>query len=156
MQIFADTYTPVDSGLIPTGEIAPVEGTPMDFRKATTIGERIGDDFQQLKYGNGYDHNWVLNKNANGLTYAAKVVEPVSGRNLEVYTNEPGLQFYGGNFLNGTEIGKEGKVYNFRSAFCLETQHFPDSPNKPDFPSTILNPGNEYYSICIYKFGIEK
>jgi aldose 1-epimerase len=156
MQIFADNYTPVDSGLITTGEIAPVEGTPMDFRKPVSIGSRIESDFQQLKFGLGYDHNWVLNKAENGLTYSAKVVEPLSGRTLEVYTNEPGLQFYGGNFLNGKDAGKGGKVYGFRGAFCLETQHYPDSPNKPSFPSTILNPGEEYYSVCIYKFGVEK
>lgn len=155
VQINADYYTPVDAGLIPTGEIATVEGTPMDFRTPTAIGARIDDDFQQLKFGNGYDHNWVLNKSDNGLTLAAKVVEPESGRTMEVYTNEPGLQFYGGNFLNGTVTGKEGVPYVFRGAFCMETQHFPDSPNKPEFPSTILEPGQEYYSICIYKFGVE-
>ncbi len=156
MQINADYYTPVDSGLIPTGEIAPVEGTPMDFRQPTAIGARVGDDFEQLKLGHGYDHNWVLNKAESGLNFAAKVVDPVSGRTLEVYTNEPGLQFYGGNFLDGTVAGKGGKVYAYRSALCLETQHFPDSPNKPNFPSTILEPGKEYYSICVYKFGVEK
>ncbi|MCG6187524.1 aldose epimerase family protein [Maribellus maritimus] len=156
VQINADSYTPVDDGLIPTGEIAPVEGTPMDFRKPTAISERVRDDFEQLKFGNGYDHNWVLNQADNGLTFAAKVLEPNSGRTMEVYTNEPGIQFYGGNFLDGTVTGKEGKIYEFRSALCLETQHFPDSPNKPDFPSTVLKPGDEYYSICVYKFGIEQ
>ncbi len=156
VQINANSYTPVDEGLIPTGEIAPVEGTPMDFRKPTVIGERLGDDFEQIKRGNGYDHNWVLNKSGNGLTFAAKATEPNSGRSMAVYTNEPGMQFYGGNFLDGTATGKGGKVYGFRSAFCMETQHFPDSPNKPDFPSTILNPGDEYYSVCVYKFGVEK
>ncbi|QGY44968.1 galactose-1-epimerase [Maribellus comscasis] len=156
VQINADSYTPVDEGLIPTGEIAPVEGTPMDFGKPTAISERVGDDFEQLKFGNGYDHNWVLNQADNGLTFAAKVLEPNSGRTMEVYTNEPGIQFYGGNFLDGTVTGKEGKIYEFRSALCLETQHFPDSPNKPGFPSAILKPGDEYYSICVYKFGIEQ
>ncbi len=156
MQINADAYTPVDAGLIPTGEIASVEGTPMDFRTATPIGERINSDFEQLKFGNGYDHNWVLNAASDGLTVAAKVVEPTTGRTLDVLTNEPGIQFYGGNFLDGTVSGKEGKTYGFRGAFCLETQHFPDSPNKPNFPSTILEPGDEYYSVCIYKFGVEK
>ena len=156
MQINADYYTPVDSGLIPTGEIAPVEGTPMDFRKPTAIGARINDDFEQLKLGRGYDHNWVLNKADSGLNFAAKVVDPASGRTLEVYTNEPGIQFYTGNFLDGTVAGKGGKVYAHRSALCLETQHFPDSPNKPNFPSTILKPGDQYYSICVYKFGVEK
>lgn len=156
VQINADAYTPVDEGLIPTGEIAPVEGTPMDFREPTAIGERVDDDFEQLKFGNGYDHNWVLNQAGSGLTFAAKVTEPESGRTMEVYTNEPGIQFYGGNFLDGTVTGKGGKVYPFRSALCLETQHFPDSPNKPDFPSTILEPGDEYHSVCVYKFGIEE
>lgn len=155
VQINADSYTPVDKGLIPTGEIAPVEGTPMDFRTPTTIGARINDDFEQLKFGNGYDHNWVLNQATDGLTFAAKVKEPETGRTMEVYTNEPGLQFYGGNFLNGKVKGKEGVPYVFRGAFCMETQHFPDSPNKPEFPSTILEPGNEYYSICVYKYGVE-
>ncbi len=156
MQIMADAYTPVDSTLIPTGEIAPVEGTPFDFRISTAIGARIDDDNTQLKYGGGYDHNWVLNKAETGLNHAAKVVEPTSGRTLEVYTNEPGIQFYGGNFMTGKDSGKGGKVFAYRGAFCLETQHFPDSPNKPEFPSTILNPGQEYYSVCVYKFGVEK
>jgi len=156
LQINADSYTPVNAGLIPTGEIAPVEGTPMDFRDPTAIGARINDDFEQLKFGNGYDHNWVLNQSDSGLNFAAKLVDPESGRTLEVDTNEPGLQFYSGNFLNGTMPGKNGEIYKFRGALCLETQHFPDSPNKPDFPSTILNPGEEYYSICIYKFGVEE
>jgi aldose 1-epimerase len=156
MQIMADAFTPVDSTLIPTGEIAPVDGTPFDFRTPTVIGDRINDEHIQMKYGNGYDHNWVLNKAESGLSYAAKVVEPASGRTLEVYTNEPGIQFYGGNFMTGNDTGKGGKVFAFRGAFCLETQHFPDSPNKPQFPSTILNPGEEYYSVCVYKFGVEK
>lgn len=156
LQINADFYTPVDEGLIPTGEIAPVEGTPMDFRKPMVIGDRVDADFEQLKFGLGYDHNWVLNAAGEGLTFAGKVVEPVSGRTMEVYTNEPGMQFYGGNFLNGTEVGKNGKTYGHRTAFCLETQHYPDSPNKENFPSTILNPGEEYHSVCVYKFGVEK
>jgi aldose 1-epimerase len=156
VQINADFYTPVDDGLIPTGEIAPVEGTPMDFRKPTPIGERVDNDFEQLKFGNGYDHNWVLNQADGGLTFAAKVFEPNSGRTMEVYTNEPGIQFYGGNFLDGSVTGKQGKIYPFRSALCLETQHYPDSPNKPGFPSTILEPGEEYHSVCVYKFGVEE
>lgn len=155
LQINADAYTPVDGGLIPTGEIAPVEGTPMDFRTPTAIGERVDADFEQLKFGNGYDHNWVLNQADEGLTMAAKVVEPETGRTMEVLTNEPGVQFYGGNFLDGSVTGKEGVPYVFRGALCLETQHYPDSPNKPEFPSTILEPGEEYYSICVYKFGVE-
>ncbi len=154
LQINADYYTPVDKDLIPTGEIAPVEGTPMDFRKPVAIGDRVNDDFEQLKFGEGYDHNWVLNRSQSGLNFAARVTEPVYGRTLEVYTNEPGLQFYGGNFLNGKDIGKKGRAYTHRSSFCLETQHFPDSPNQPDFPSTMLNPGEEYYSVCVYKFGV--
>ncbi len=155
MQINADYYTPVDEGLIPTGEIAPVAGTPMDFRTPTAIGDRIDNDFEQLKFGNGYDQNYVLNVATEGLIPAAEVYDPTSGRTLEVFTNEPGIQFYTGNFLNGNEVGKEGVPYEFRSAFCLETQHFPDSPNKPEFPSTILEPGDEYYSVCIYKFGVK-
>lgn len=156
LQINADFYTPVDEGLIPTGEIAPVEGTPMDFRAPTAIGERVDADFEQLKYGIGYDHNWVLVPAESGLNFAARVVEPASGRTMEVYTNEPGLQFYGGNFLDGSDTGKYGRPYDFRTSFCLETQHFPDSPNQPEFPSTILNPGEEYYSVCVYKFGVEE
>ena len=156
LQINADYYTPVDKRLIPTGEIAPTEGTPMDFRNPTTIGERVDADFEQLKFGMGYDHNWGLNQADEGLTLAAKVIEPTSGRTMEVYTNEPGIQFYGGNFLNGSEIGKSGVPYEHRTSFCLETQHYPDSPNKENFPSCILNPGEEYYSICVYKFGVEE
>lgn len=152
LQINADKYTPVDKGLIPIGKLADVEGTPMDFRKPTAIMKRVNSDMEQMKFGMGYDHNWALKKQDKGLTFAAKITEPSSGRMMEVWTNEPGLQFYGGNFLDGRDKGKNGKVYEHRTAFCLETQHFPDSPNKKDFPSTILNPGEEYYSICIYKF----
>jgi aldose 1-epimerase len=156
LQINADFYTPVNDGLIPTGEIAPVEGTPMDFRVPTPIGERVDANFKQLEFGKGYDHNWVLLPSDEALTFAARVLEPNSGRTLEVYTNEPGLQFYGGNFLDGSDTGKYGKTYDHRSAFCLETQHFPDSPNQENFPSTILNPGEEYYSVCVYEFGVEE
>ncbi|WP_231507427.1 aldose epimerase family protein [Flavobacterium sp. ZB4P23] len=156
LQINAAYYTPVDNGLIPTGEVASVENSVFDFQKITAIGERVNTKDPQLKYGLGYDHNFVLNQNLEGLNYAAKVIEPVSGRTMEVYTNEPGLQFYGGNFLNGTEIGKKSKAYEYRTAFCLETQHFPDSPNKNHFPTTTVNPGEKYYSICIYKFFISK
>ncbi len=155
LKINADHYTPVDSTLIPTGEIASVEGTPMDFRKPIFIGKRIDDDFEQLEFGKGYDHNWVLNKKNNQLSLAAEVSEPNSGRTMEVYTNEPGLQFYTGNFLDRNNKGKNGKPYHRRSAFCLETQHFPDSPNHDNFPTTVLNPGEEYYSICVYKFGVK-
>ncbi len=156
LQINADLYTPVDDGLIPTGELAPVEGTPMDFRMPVAIGARVDDDFQQLEYGGGYDHNWVLFPAEKNVSFAARVVEPESGRTLEVTTNEPGLQFYGGNFLDGSDTGKYGKTYGHRSSFCLETQHFPDSPNQENFPSTILQPGEEYYSVCVYKFGVEE
>lgn len=156
LQLNASYYTPVDSGLIPTGEIAPVEGTPFDFRNLTAIGSRVSEENQQLKYGLGYDHNWVLDAAPEGLNFAAKVVEPASGRTMEVYTNEPAIQFYGGNFMDGSDTGKYGKVYSHRGALCLETQHYPDSPNQPAFPSTLLNPGDEYYSVCIYKFGLQQ
>jgi aldose 1-epimerase len=156
LRINAPYYTPVDEGLIPTGILATVEGTPFDFQKLTAIGERVDQIHPQLKNGKGYDHNFVLNQNFEELNYAAKVIEPVSGRVMEVFTNEPGLQFYGGNFLNGSVTGKENKAYKFRTAFCLETQHFPDSPNKPHFPSTRLDPGEDYYSVCIYKFSTVK
>lgn len=157
LTINADKYTPVDSVLIPTGELADVTGTPFDFRKATVIGERIDTiNNQQMKVGKGYDHNWVINqKNPNEMTFAAKVSEPKSGRVMEVYTTEPGIQFYGGNFLKNNE-GKAGHKYPFRSALCLETQHFPDSPNKPQFPSTVLRPGQTYSHTCIYKFSVQK
>ncbi|MCD6200562.1 MAG: galactose mutarotase [Bacteroidales bacterium] len=157
LMIPADNFTPVDPSLIPTGEIRSVEGTPLDFRKPTPVGKRINDDYDQLKLGHGYDHNWVLKTKAdNSVILAARLTEPVSGRMLEVYTNEPGLQCYTGNFLDGTVRGKQGKTYVRRGAICLETQHFPDSPNKPEFPSVLLKPGDTYHSVCIYKFGIEK
>ncbi|TMM57512.1 galactose mutarotase [Maribacter algarum] len=157
LMINADGYTPVDDGLIPTGEIDKVADTPFDFTKPKTIGVDLEEDFEQLKMGNGYDHNFVLNdtpKNDDGLVLCAKVLEPISGRTMEVFTDEPGVQFYGGNFMDGTTIGKSGKPYVFRGSFCLETQHFPDSPNKPDFPSTLLEPGEVYTSNCTYKFGV--
>lgn len=153
LMLAADRYTPVDGTLIPTGELAPVEGTPFDFRQPTAIGARIGDDHPQLKNGLGYDHNWVLNRGGEGLQLAARVFEPKSGRTLEVETTEPGIQFYAGNFLDGTITGKGGAVYRHRTGFCLETQHFPDSPNKPQFPSTILEPGAEYRSRTLFRFG---
>lgn len=156
LQINAAYYTPVDSGLIPTGEIATVENLPFDFQQPIAIGQRLESKNKQLEYGLGYDHNFVLNQSLNGLNFAAKILDPISGRVMEVYTNEPGLQFYGGNFLDGSIVGKGGKKYNFRTAFCLETQHFPDSPNKSHFPSTRLNPEENYYSICVYKFSILK
>ncbi len=154
LQINASNYTPVLDGLIPSGEIASVESTPFDFRKPTIIGKRVNEDTEQIKFGFGYDHNFVLD--GVGLIFAAKVTEPISGRVIEVRTDEPGLQFYGGNFLNGKDIGKDNLPYRYREAFCLETQHFPDSPNQIDFISTILEPNKTYKSTCIYKFSINK
>ena len=153
LTINADTYTPVDQGLIPTGKLEPVEGTPMDFRTATAVGARIDADFEQLKFGKGYDHNWVLNrKSAGDMELAATVFEPKSGRVMEVLTTEPGLQFYAGNFLDDSRTGKSGKVNGFRTGLCLETQHYPDSPNKPDFPTVVLKPGETYKTSTTYKF----
>ena len=152
LMIRADRFTPVDANLIPTGELRSVKGTPFDFTTATVIGARIDQDDQQLKLGRGYDHNWVLNSGTAGsLSLAAQAYEPHSGRVLEVSTTQPGLQFYTGNFLDGIR-GKQGKVYNRRYAFCLETQHFPDSPNHPGFPSTVLKPGQHFLSTTVYKF----
>jgi aldose 1-epimerase len=148
----ADRFTPVDSTLIPTGELRPVAGTPMDFRASTPIGKRIDADDEQIRYGKGYDHNWVLNKKPDELALAARVYEPTSGRVLEVLTTEPGVQLYCGNFLDGTVVGKGGKAYKHRYGFCLETQHFPDSPNQPNFPSTVLRPGQEFKSTTVFKF----
>lgn len=152
LMLNANKFTPVDAGLIPTGELQPVKDTPMDFTKPTAIGERIEADFEQLKAGGGYDHNWVLNRTGGGLSLAARVVEPTTGRVMEVFTTEPGVQFYAGNFLDGTITGKEGRVYQHRWGFCLETQHYPDSPNKPNFPSTILRPGDTYKTTTVYRF----
>jgi len=152
LMLNADRFTPVGAGLIPTGELKSVKATPMDFTRATAIGARINQDDEQLKLGGGYDHNWVLNKNDDSLTLAAKVYEPTSGRVMEVYTTEPGIQFYSGNFLDGTITGKCGRVYKHRYGLCLETQHFPDSPNKPDFPSVILEPGQKYTHLTVHKF----
>jgi len=153
--IYGDRYCPVDKGLIPTGELRPVAGTPFDFTQPHRAGERIDAEDEQLKFGKGYDHNWVLTKKAGELSLAATVSEPTSGRTMEVWTTEPGLQFYSGNFLSKTEIGKKGHVYDFRTAFCLEAQHFPDSPNQPAFPSTVLRPGEKYTQRTIYKFVIQ-
>ena len=138
--------------MIPTGELRAVKGTPFDFTKSTAIGARIGQNDEQLKLGNGYDHNFVLNKGNGGLTRAAVVHEPKTGRVLEVSTTEPGLQFYTGNFLDGKARGKGGKVYQFRGAFCMETQHYPDSPNHPAFPTTELKPGATYHTVTVYRF----
>lgn len=153
----ASRYTPVDSTFMTTGAIDSVKNTPMDFTTAKAIGAEINNyDFVQLKNGNGYDHNWVLDTNNDVTQLAAKVVSPLSGIALEVYTNEPGIQVYTGNFLDGTLTGKKGKVYEQRAAVCLETQHYPDSPNKPEWPSVILEPGQTYNSQVIYKFAVEK
>jgi len=151
----ADRFTPVDSTLIPTGELRSVKGTPFDFTHSTQVGARINADDEQLKFGRGYDHNWVLNNGAKGtLEMAAEVYEPASGRVLEVLTTQPGIQFYTGNFLDGTVRGKGGIMYRRRSALCLETQHFPDSPNHPDFPSTELKPGQHLHTTTIYRFSV--
>jgi len=155
LTIDADRYTPVDDTLIPTGELAPVQGTPFDFRKATAIGARINDQDPQLKNGSGYDHNWVLNRKGAGLQHAVTLTDPKSGRTLDISTTEPGVQFYTGNFLDGTIKGKGGHVYALRTGLCLETQHFPDSPNQKGFPSTILQPGKSYDSKTVFKFGIK-
>jgi len=155
LMLNADRFTPVDKTLIPTGELRAVQGTPLDFTKPAAIGARIDEDYEQLVIGHGYDHNFVINRKDDSLTLAARVHEPTSGRVLEVYTTEPGVQFYSGNFLDGTITGKQGHVYKRRNGFCLETQHFPDSPNHPDFPSTILKPGTTFHSQTIFKFSTE-
>jgi aldose 1-epimerase len=155
LAINADQYTPVDNGQIPTGELATVEHTPMDFRVSRQIGLQINDDFKQLEYGNGYDHNWVLNNYNRKVRKVASVYEPESGRFMEILTDQPGLQFYSGNSINGSIKGKEGIEYKFRTGLCLETQHFPDSPNKPEFPSVTLKPGETYKQTTIYKFSIK-
>lgn len=155
VMINADRFTPISEAFIPTGELKNVKGTPMDFTTLTAIGARINQKDEQLIRANGYDHNWVLNRKDGSLSLAARVEEPTSGRVLEVFTTEPGVQFYTGNFLDGTIKGKAGKVYQQRAGFCLETQHFPDSPNKPNFPSTILKPGQKYATTTIYRFVVE-
>ena len=151
----ADRYTPVDSTLIPTGEMASVAGTPFDFRQPTAIGARINQDNEQLKFGKGYDHNWVFSKPNGQLTMLATVLEPNSGRVLEVFSTSPGLQFYSGNFLDGTIKGKGGQVYQFRNGFCMEPQHYPDSPNQPNFPSVVLKPGMLYKNTIIYRLSVQ-
>lgn len=156
LTINASNTTPVDSVLIPSGEIVPVDNTPFDFRQPTAIGERINQSNEQLKNGLGYDHNWVLDGTAGKVKLAASLYEPVSGRLMEVYTDQPGLQFYSGNFFDGKTNGKYGKPINFREALALETQKFPDSPNHPNFPTTLLNPGETYTQTCIYKFSVKK
>lgn len=152
LMIAAESFTPVDSGLITTGELAKVEGTPFDFRKPTKIGACIDDKFQQLIFGKGYDHNWVLNDYNKTVRKVASLYDPQSGRLMEVLTDQPGLQFYSGNFLDGSITGKSGIIYTHRTGLCLEAQHFPDSPNKPNFPSVVLKPGEVYRQTTIYKF----
>jgi aldose 1-epimerase len=149
----ASRYTPVDPTLIPTGSLDPVAGTPMDFTRPTPIGARIRDGFPQLLIGRGYDHNYVLDRNGSGLSLAARVLEPGSGRTLTIYTDQPGIQFYSGNFLDGTLVGTSGRMYRQGDGFALETQHFPDSPNHPNFPSTVLRPGQVYQTTTVYQFG---
>lgn len=155
LYINADRYTPVAQDLIPTGKVDPVKGTPLDFTTPTVIGDRIDDAFQQIQFGLGYDHNWVFKADNTPETVACKLSCPATGIWMEVYTNEPAVQFYSGNFLDGSQTGKNGVAYQKRTALCLETQHYPDSPNQPAFPSTVLRPGETYQSLCIYKFGIE-
>jgi len=150
--INADSFTPVDSTLIPTGEIAYVKNTPFDFNDTIAIGARINEENEQLKFGLGYDHNWALNDVDGSMTLQASLYDGTSGRLMEIHTVEPGLQFYSGNFLDGSNMGKGDKVYNYRNGLCLETQHYPDSPNKPEFPSTILQPGETYQTKTIYRF----
>lgn len=157
LYVNADNFTPVDSTFMTTGEIVPVAGTPMDFTTPKAIGEEIDNyDYVQLKNGNGYDHNWVLNTAGDDSQVAARLMSPATGITLEVYTDEPGVQVYTGNFLDGTVVGKKGKTYQQRTAICLETQHYPDSPNKADWPSVILEPGQTYSSHCVFKFDVEK
>ena len=156
LMVDADNYTPVDSTFMTTGEIVPVEGTPMDFRQPTAVGARIDDDFQQLKNGLGYDHNWVLNTKGDDSRACATLVSPKTGIKLEVFTNEPGIQVYAGNFLDGTLRGKKGITYGRRASVCLETQKYPDTPNKPEWPTAVLRPGEKYDSHCIFRFSVEK
>jgi len=159
LMLNASRFTPVDSTLIPTGELAPVEGTPFDFTSSKPIGKEIGADHPQLSYGGGYDHNWVINRESDDddkLVLAARVLEPESGRVLEVKTTEPGIQFYTGNFLDGRLTGKSGQPYVHRGGFCLETQHFPDSPNQPGFPSTRLDPKETYETQTVFKFSTQQ
>jgi aldose 1-epimerase len=151
----ADAFTPIDPALIPTGEIRDVDQTPMDFRTRSAIGARIDDAYDQLSFAGGYDHNFVLNDFSGLVRRAANVYEPESGRTLEVLTTQPGVQFYSGNFFDGTIKGKGGVAYEKRSGFCLETQHFPDSPNHPQFPTTVLEPGDVFRQTTVFRFGVE-
>ena len=154
LQLAADHYLPTDAGLIPTGEIAPVAGTPMDFTQPTEIGARINADFEALKFGGGYDHAWMLSR-GDGLRLAARLKEPDSGRVMEIHTDQPAIQFYGGNFLDGTVAGKGGVKYAHRTALCLETENFPDAPNQPSFPSAVLRPGETYSHTMVHRFHAE-
>lgn len=155
LKINAPNYTPTDDGLIPTGEIAKVKDTPMDFTRPTAIGERVNTNFTDLKNGKGYDHNWILNKHGDVMTEAAVIYEPSNGRQIRVMTDQPALQFYGGNFFEGKDTGKYGEIYTYRTSFALETQHYPDSPNHSEFPSTVLNPSQVYHHTCVYKFEVK-
>lgn len=155
MMINADEFTVVDSSVIPTGEIRSVEGTPLDFRQPTRIGERIDEDDEQLKFAGGYDHNWIVNGEPGELRLAARVSEPATGRVLEVHTTQPGVQFYSGNMMPEEMPGRDGETYKWRSGLCLETQHFPDSPNHPNFPSTVLKPGEKFHEATVFKFDTE-
>ena len=150
----ADHFLPTDAGLIPTGELAPVAGTPMDFTSPCRIGDRVDEDFEPLRFAGGYDHCWVL-REGDGVRLAARLLHPASGRVMEVLTDQPGIQFYGGNFLDGKSIGKDGVAYKYRTAFCLETENFPDAPNQPDFPSAVLRPGETYSHVMVHKFSAE-
>ena len=153
--LYAGRFTPINRNLIPTGELRSVEGTPLDFGKSTPIGGRIADSYEQLELAEGYDHNFVLDRDGPGLRPAARVHEPSTGRILEVHTTEPAVQFYSGNFLDGTLTGKQCRVYKRRRGFCLETQHYPDSVNHPEFPSTILPPGQTYHSLTVHRFSVD-
>lgn len=156
LMLAADHYLPTDAGLIPSGELAPVVGTPMDFTTPTVIGARVEDDFEALKFGGGYDHAWVLRKSGDSvLQLAARLKDPTSGRVMEIHTNQPAIQFYGGNFLDGTVAGKDGVKYAHRTALCLETEGFPDAPNKPDFPSVVLRPSETYSHTMLHRFMVD-
>jgi aldose 1-epimerase len=155
LRLFGSRFTPIDSGLIPTGELWPVDGSPFDFRAPTAIGERIGADDEQLRFGNGYDHNFVLDDSSAELKQAAELHDPASGRTVEIWTTEPAIQFYSGNFLDGRSHGKNGVAYAKHAGLCLETQHYPDSPNHPEFPSTMLRPGQTFHSLTVYRFSAD-
>lgn len=152
----ADSFTPTDAELIPTGDITRVENTPLDFRQPTAIGERIEADYEPLHFAKGYDHNWILNKTSNEISLAASLYEPETGIVMNVLTDQPAIQFYSGNFMNGTETGKRGDKHNYRTGVALETQNYPDAPNHSNFPSAVLKPGETYKHVCIYEFGVQK